>query len=87
MITNSASIKEVGHSTPKKNLHLLGNVTTGQHKSRVGSFLPITTKRSIKHTLDIKQSFLLASVTWESGACGLNNVLPTMGMTAEAWRE
>lgn len=68
-------------------LHLLGNVTTGQDKSKVGSFLPITTKRLIKHTLDIKQSFLLASVTWESGACGLNNVLPTMGVTAEVWRE
>jgi hypothetical protein len=41
----------------------------------------------LKSIVDIKQSFLLASVTWEFGACGLNNVLPTMGMTAEVWRE
>lgn len=86
MITNSASIKEVGPSAPKS-LHPLGNVPTGQDKSKVGSFLPTTTKRSIKHTLGIKQSSLLASVTWESAACGLNDVPPTIGMTAEAWRE
>lgn len=86
MITNSASIKEVGPSAPKS-LHPLGNAPTGQDKSKVGSFLPITTKRSIKHTLGIKQSSLLASVTWESAACGLNDVPPTIGVTAEAWRE
>lgn len=71
----------------EESTHLLGNVKTGQDKSQVGSFLPITTKRLMKNIVDIKQSFLLTSVTWEFGACGLNNVLPTMGMTAEVWRD
>lgn len=84
MTTKSVYIKEFGQRTPIK---LLGYVKTGQDKSKVSSFLPITTKRLIKNILDIKQSFLLASVTWEFGACGLNNVFPTIEMTAEVWRD
>lgn len=64
-----------------------GMLKQGKIKSKVSSFLPITTKRLIKNILDIQQSSLLASVTWEFGACGLNNVSPTIGMTAEVWRD
>lgn len=70
-----------------KAIHLLGDVRTEQDESKVQSFLPITTKRLIKNILDIKQSFLLSLVTWEFGACSLNNVSSIIGLTAEVWRD
>lgn len=64
-------------------MHLLGDVRTQQDESEVSSFLPIATKRLMKNILGI----LLSPVTWEFGACRLNNAPETIGMTAEVWRD
>lgn len=70
-----------------KAARIMGNVRTQKDESKVSSFLPITKQRFMENILDIKLSFLLALVTWEFSAYWLNNVLQTIAMTAEVWRD